>query len=121
MVHAEWTHSKAKMSDTIFQKIDAYLKKITAEGKPQKLTGSYKFVITKGGATYKTWVLDLTKRVLTQGDGSANVTLQVEDDVMLALGSKKMTATDALSQDKVVILEGQAELVLALEPFIAEL
>jgi len=32
-----------------------------------------------------------------------------------------MTAADALSQDKIEIVSGNAELVLALEPFIAEL
>jgi len=91
------------------------------EGKPHRLTGVYKFIVTKGGAVYKTWVLDLNQRVLTQGDGAADVTLRIEDDVMVALGTKKMTAADALSQDKIEIVSGNAELVLALEPFIAEL
>lgn len=107
------------MSDTIFAKIEAYLK--TLEGKPQRLTGVYQFVITKGGATYKTWTLDLKNRVLTRAAGANDVSLKIEDDVMLALGTKQMSAADALSQDKVEILSGNAELVMALEPFIAEL
>lgn len=109
----------AKMSDSLFTRIENYMKTVD-RSKPRKVPYVYKFQVLKSGSPYKTWVLDLKNLALTAGDGSAEVTIIIENDVLGQIASKQLSASDAIAQGKVDV-EGQVELVLALEPFIAEL
>lgn len=107
------------MSDSLFTRIENHLKTVD-RSKERKVPYVYKFKVLRNGNAYKTWVLDLKNLTLVAGDGNAEVTVIIEDEVLGQIGSKQLSANDAISQGKVDV-EGQVELVLALEPFIAGL
>lgn len=107
------------MADALFTRIENHLKTVD-RSKQRKVPYVYRFKVLKNGQAYKTWVLDLKNLTLTTGDGNAEVTVIIEDDVLAQIGSKQLLANDAISQGKLDV-EGQVELVLALEPFIADL
>jgi SCP-2 sterol transfer family len=65
-------------------------------------------------------VMDLKNVKVYVGDAPAECTLTCEDSVMTALGSGKMTAKDALAQDKLDI-DGQLDLVMLLSPYVSSL
>jgi hypothetical protein len=65
-------------------------------------------------------VLDLKAVKLYKGDIDAECTVTLDDEVMLDLASGKLSAKDALEQDKVDV-DGNLEIVKELTPFISEL
>lgn len=125
-------------SDAIFDKIAARVAKVDANDR--KVKHIYKFKITSGGKVVKTWskffilkqisnsiliiflfkVLDLVNVKVYVGDDAAECTLTVEDEVMVALGSGKLTTAEALAQDKLDI-DGDLALATLLAPFVQSL
>lgn len=65
-------------------------------------------------------VLDLKECKLFKGDLDAECTVTLSDDVMLEIGSGKLSAKEALEQDKVDV-DGNLEIVKELTPYISEL
>ena len=55
---------------------------------------------------------------VTQGDGSAEATLIITDADMAAIGNGTLNAKEALNDDKIDV-EGDVNLVMLLEPFLA--
>ncbi|EAA08376.4 peroxisomal multifunctional enzyme type 2-like [Anopheles arabiensis] len=108
----------ALKSDPVFERIAKRLESIDPNNR--QVQQVYKFRIQQNGTVVKTWVLDLKAVKLTEGDGPAEATLTMEDDIMFALGTGAMPAKEALAQDKLDV-EGQVELIFLLEPFIASL
>ncbi|XP_052888752.1 uncharacterized protein LOC128297192 [Anopheles moucheti] len=108
----------ALKSDPVFERIAKRLE--TIDPNNRQVQQIYKFRIQQNGKVVKTWVLDLKAVKLTEGDGAAEATLTMEDDIMFALGTGAMPAKEALAQDKLDV-EGQVELIFLLEPFIASL
>lgn len=124
-------------SDAIFDKIAARVAKVDANDR--KVQHIYKFKITSGGKVVKTWskflifiiqvknsnnlfslVLDLVNVKVYVGDDAAECTLTVDDEVMVALGSGKLTTAEALAQDKLDI-DGDLALATKLAPFVQSL
>ncbi|XP_052866404.1 non-specific lipid-transfer protein-like 1 [Anopheles cruzii] len=105
-------------SDAVFQRIAKRME--TIDPNNRQVQQIYKFHIQQGGKTVKTWVLDLKACKLTEGEGTAEATLTLDDEIMFALGTGAMPAKEALAQDKLDV-EGQVELIFLLEPFIASL
>lgn len=65
-------------------------------------------------------VLDLVNVKVYVGDDAAECTLTVDDEVMVALGTGKLTTTEALAQDKLDI-DGDLALATKLAPFVQSL
>lgn len=65
-------------------------------------------------------VLDLVNVKVYVGDDAAECTLTVDDADMVALGSGKLTTTEALAQDKLDI-DGDLALATKLAPFVQSL
>jgi ubiquinone biosynthesis protein UbiJ len=65
-------------------------------------------------------VLDLKEVKVYAADEPAECTLTAEDSVMVELGTGKLTAKDALAQDKLDI-DGDLELAMKLVPFVSSL
>lgn len=65
-------------------------------------------------------VVDLKNLDYKVGDHPAECTITLDHEMMVKLGTGAMKAADALSKDLIQI-DGQVELALALEIFIAQL
>lgn len=106
------------MSDAVFAKIEAFLKKADVS-KPRAVPYVFKFVLTKNGTPVKTWIVDAKNLTVTTGEGSADVTFTGEEEILLALAAAKTTVQEAYKEGKVKI-DGDIEIAKKLEPFIAK-
>lgn len=105
------------MTEQGYAKIEAFLKKADPN-KARDYPYTFKFVVTKGGAPFKTCVIDGQNLKVTKGDGPADVTFKGEEDIVVALLAQKTTVKDAIKAGKIII-EGDKEIAKKVEPFIA--
>jgi predicted lipid carrier protein YhbT len=103
----------------VFKKFEARLAKV--DENDRKLKYVFKFIFTDAtGKVLTTWVLDLVNVKIFVGDGTADVTLKMEEATMIGMVTGVMDATKAMNEDKIAV-EGNYELVLALKPYLSSL
>lgn len=103
----------------VFKKFEARLTKV--DENDRKLKYVFKFVFTDAtGKVITTWMLDLVNVKVYVGDGKADVTLKMQESIMIGMISGTVDATKAMNEDKIEV-EGNYELVLALKPYLSSL
>lgn len=103
----------------VFKKFEARLAKV--DENDRKLKYVFKFIFTDASKNVlDTWMLDLVNVKIYSGDGTADVTLKMEDQTMIGMTSGTLDATKAMNEDKIEV-EGNYELVLALKPYLSSL
>lgn len=106
------------MAQEGYAKIESFLKRADPN-KARDYPYSFKFVVTKAGAPFKTCVVDGMNLKVTKGDAPADVTFKGEEEVVTALLLQKLNVKDAIKVGKITI-EGDKEVAKKIEPFIAK-
>lgn len=103
----------------ITEKIKAHLAARAADPTPSKIPHTFKFYVTKDGATVKIVFLDLVNFTASSDDKAADVTVTLEAEYAKKIFLNEIDAVEAYKAGHAKI-EGDKDLLLKLKPFLAK-
>jgi len=108
------------MAEAIITKVQAYFD-ARDKSKPSLVPHVFKFVLTRNGATFATYVFDLKNWVISKNaSAAAEVTLTLSEELLQQLFTNKADATEAINSGLATV-EGDRELLKKLKPFVQKM